>query len=139
MIYSENVWVCLAVPLLLTLFFRFMPQLITEGHVYIAMPPLYKAMPSRGKEEYLYDDEALLRYRRKHKGSFTLQRYKGLGEMDPDQLWETTLNPETRQLRKVEIDDGREASDITGLLMGPDVPPRKQFIYKHARDAELDI
>ncbi len=125
--------------LLLTLFFRFMPQLITEGHVYIAMPPLYKAMPSRGKEEYLYDDEALLRYRRKHKGSFTLQRYKGLGEMDPDQLWETTLNPETRQLRKVEIDDGREASDITGLLMGPDVPPRKQFIYKHARDAELDI
>ena len=60
--------------LLLTLFFRFMPQLITEGHVYIAMPPLYKAMPSRGKEEYLYDDEALLRYRRKHKGSFTLQR-----------------------------------------------------------------
>lgn len=125
--------------LLLTLFFRFMPQLITEGHVYIAMPPLYKAMPSRGREEYLYDDAALLRYRRKHKGAFTLQRYKGLGEMDPDQLWETTLNPETRMLRKVEIDDGREASDITSLLMGPAVPPRKQFIYKHARDAELDI
>ena len=125
--------------LLLTLFYRFMPELIFEGHVYIAMPPLYKAMPARGKEEYLYDDEALDRYRRAHKGSFTLQRYKGLGEMDASQLWETTLNPETRILRKVEIDDARLASEITGLLMGPDVPPRKAFIYKHAQDASLDI
>ena len=125
--------------LLLTLFYRFMPELIFEGHVYIAMPPLYKAMPARGKEEYLYDDEALDRYRKTHKGSFTLQRYKGLGEMDASQLWETTLNPETRILRKVEIDDARMASEITGLLMGPDVPPRKAFIYKHAQDASLDI
>ena len=125
--------------LLLTLFYRFMSELIFEGHVYIAMPPLYKAMPARGKEEYLYDDEALDRYRRTHKGSFTLQRYKGLGEMDASQLWETTLNPETRILRKVEIDDARLASEITGLLMGPDVPPRKAFIYKHAQDASLDI
>ncbi len=125
--------------LLLTLFYRFMPELIFEGHVYIAMPPLYKAMPARGKEEYLYDDEALDQYRKRHKGSFTLQRYKGLGEMDASQLWETTLNPETRILRKVEIDDARMASDITGLLMGPDVPPRKAFIYKHAHDASLDI
>lgn len=78
--------------LLLTLFYRFMPDLIYEGHVYIAMPPLYKAMPSRGEEEYLYDDKALERYRKTHKGNFTLQRYKGLGEMDAEQLWETTLN-----------------------------------------------
>ncbi len=125
--------------LLLTLFYRFMPELIFEGHVYIAMPPLYKAMPARGREEYLYDDEALDRYRKTHKGSFTLQRYKGLGEMDASQLWETTLNPETRILRKVEIDDARLASEITGLLMGPDVPPRKAFIYRHAQDASLDI
>ena len=125
--------------LLLTLFYRFMPELIFEGHVYIAMPPLYKAMPSKGREEYLYDDKALEQYRKTHKGNFTLQRYKGLGEMDAAQLWETTLNPETRILKKVEIEDARIASDITGLLMGPDVPPRKAFIYKHAHDAELDI
>ena len=103
------------------------------------MPPLYKAIPSKGEEEYLYDDEALSRYRKKHKGPFTLQRYKGLGEMDPDQLWETTLNPETRTMRKVEIEDGRTASDVTALLMGSDVPPRKDFIYEHAQDAALDI
>ena len=125
--------------LLLTLFYRFMPELIFEGHVYIAMPPLYKAMPKKGEEEYLYDDVALEKYRKRHKGSFTLQRYKGLGEMDADQLWETTLNPETRMLKKVEIEDGRMASDVTAMLMGTDVPPRKAFIYEHARDAELDV
>lgn len=125
--------------LLLTLFYRFMPELIYEGHVYIAMPPLYKAMPKKGKEEYLYDDEALAQYRKKHKGPFTLQRYKGLGEMDADQLWETTLDPERRRLRQVEIEDGRMASDVTEMLMGNEVAPRKQFIHKHAREAELDL
>ena len=125
--------------LLLTLFYRFMPELIFEGHVYIAMPPLYKVIPSKGKEEYLYDDTALERYRRTHTGNFTLQRYKGLGEMDAEQLWETTLDPETRMLKKVEIEDGRMASDVTEMLMGTDVPPRKAFIYEHANDAELDI
>ncbi len=125
--------------LLLTLFYRFMPELIYEGHVYVAMPPLYKAIPSRGEEEYLYDDEALERYRKTHKGSFTLQRYKGLGEMDAQQLWETTLDPKTRMLRQIEIEDGRMASDITELLMGNDVPPRKTFIYEHATDAALDV
>ena len=125
--------------LLLTLFYRFMPELIYEGHVYIAMLPLYKAMPSRGKEEYLYDDKALEKYRKTHKEKFTLQRYKGLGEMDPEQLWETTLNPETRLLKRVEIEDARMASDVTEVLMGTEVPPRKAFIYEHATDAELDI
>ena len=124
--------------LLLTLFYRFMPELIFEGHVYIAMPPLYKAMPSKGQEEYLYDDKALEKYRKTHKGSFTLQRYKGLGEMDADQLWETTLNPDTRRMKLVEIEDARMASEITSLLMGTEVPPRKAFIYDHATDAELD-
>lgn len=125
--------------LLLTLFYRFMPELIYEGHIYIAMPPLYKAMPSKGEEEYLYDDVALDRYRKTHKGPFTLQRYKGLGEMDPQQLWETTLDPKTRILKKVEIEDARMASDVTEMLMGTEVPPRRQFIYENARDAELDI
>ena len=125
--------------LLLTLFYRFMPELIFEGHVYIAMPPLYKAMPSKGEEEYLYDDKALERYRKTHKGPFTLQRYKGLGEMDASQLWETTLDPKTRILKRVEIEDARMASDVTEMLMGTDVPPRKAFIYEHAQDAELDI
>ena len=125
--------------LLLTLFYRFMPELIYEGHVYIAMPPLYKAMPSKGAEEYLYDDKALERYRKKHKGSFTLQRYKGLGEMDADQLWETTLDPDARLLKLVEREDARMASEVTELLMGTEVPPRKEFIYKYAQDAELDI
>ncbi|MDE7239768.1 MAG: DNA topoisomerase IV subunit B, partial [Lachnospiraceae bacterium] len=125
--------------LLLTLFYRFMPDLIYEGHVYIAMPPLYKAMPSKGKEEYLYDDKALERYRKTHKGSFTLQRYKGLGEMDAEQLWETTLDPKQRRLKLVEIEDARRASEMTELLMGNDVPPRRAFIYNHAVDAELDV
>ena len=125
--------------LLLTLFYRFMPELIYEGHIYLAMPPLYKAMPAKGEEEYLYDDKALEQYRKRHKGSFTLQRYKGLGEMDASQLWETTLNPETRILKQVEIEDARMASEVTELLMGTEVPPRKAFIYEHATDAELDI
>lgn len=125
--------------LLLTLFYRFMPELIYEGHVYIAMPPLYKAIPGKGEEEYLYDDTALEKYRKKHKGPFTLQRYKGLGEMDAEQLWETTLDPERRMLKKVEIEDGRMASDVTEMLMGNEVPPRRAFIYEHARDAELDV
>ena len=125
--------------LLLTLFYRFMKELIDEGHVYIAMPPLYKVMPKKGEEEYLYDDRALERYRKSHEGPFTLQRYKGLGEMDAEQLWETTLNPETRILKRVEIEDARMASDVTEMLMGTEVPPRRAFIYENATEAELDI
>lgn len=125
--------------LLLTLFYRFMRELIDEGHIYIAMPPLYKAMPKKGEEEYLYDDKALERYRKTHDGPFTLQRYKGLGEMDAEQLWETTLNPKTRILKRVEIEDARMASDVTEMLMGTEVPPRRTFIYENAAEAELDV
>ena len=125
--------------LLLTLFYRFMPELIYAGHVYVAMPPLYKVVPQKGEEEYLYDDAALEKYRKTHANQkFTLQRYKGLGEMDADQLWETTLNPETRMLKRIEIEDSMMASDMTALLMGNDVLPRKEFIYAHAQDAEVD-
>ncbi|MDY5578015.1 MAG: DNA topoisomerase subunit B [Lachnospiraceae bacterium] len=125
--------------LLLTFFYRFMPELINEGHVYLATPPLYKVIPKKGKEEYIYDDKALAAYRKTHTGGFTLQRYKGLGEMDAEQLWETTLNPETRILKQVEIEDGRMASQMTEILMGNDVAPRRKFIYEHAEDAELDV
>ena len=125
--------------LLLTLFYRFMPELIFEGHVYVAMPPLYKVIPSQGKEEYLYDDKALEKYRKTHKQAFTLQRYKGLGEMDPAQLWETTLDPEKRMLKAVMVEDAKMASRTTELLMGQEVPPRREYIRKHATDAALDI
>ena len=132
--------------LLLTFFYRFMPELINQGHVYIATPPLYKVVPKKKNDkkskdtgEYLYDDKALENYRKNHEaGSFTLQRYKGLGEMDPEQLWETTLNPETRILKQVEIEDAKMAADVTSMLMGSDVPPRRAFIYAHANEAEID-
>ena len=124
--------------LLLTFLYRFMPDLINNGHVYIAMPPLFKAVPKKGDGEYLYDEKALERYRKTHRGEFTLQRFKGLGEMDAEQLWETTLNPENRVLKRVEIEDARMASEITEMLMGSDVPPRRQFIYEHADEAEID-
>ena len=125
--------------LLLTLFYRFMPELIYEGHIYIAMPPLYKVLPGKGEPSYLYDDRELEKYRKTHAKGFTLQRYKGLGEMNAEQLWDTTLNPKTRKLKLVEIEDARMASDTTEMLMGTEVPPRKAFIYEHALDAELDI
>ena len=132
--------------LLLTFFYRFMPELIQQGHVYLATPPLYRAELNKkekgakaGTVEYLYDDKALEKYRKMHpSGSFSLQRYKGLGEMDPEQLWETTLNPETRILKQVEIEDARLATEVTSMLMGSEVPPRKQFIYAHADEAEID-
>ena len=124
--------------LLLTLFYRFMPELIYEGHVYVAMPPLYKAIPIRARKS----TSTMMRHWSATdgttRGSFTLQRYKGLGEMDAEQLWETTLDPKRRLLKRIEIEDGRMASDITELLMGNDVPPRKTFIYEHATDATVD-
>jgi DNA gyrase subunit B len=125
--------------LILTLFYRFLPELIYNGHVYLAMPPLYKVTPKQGEEIYLYDDYELAKYRKKQKGSFTLQRYKGLGEMNADQLWDTTLNPQTRKLKQVEIEDARMATEVTEMLMGSEVPPRRVFIYENAREAELDV
>ncbi len=124
--------------LLLTFLYRFMPELIYNGHVYIAMPPLFKVIPKKGQEQYLYDEKELEKYRKTHTGDFILQRYKGLGEMDAGQLWETTLDPENRVLKRVEIEDARLASEVTELLMGSDVPPRRRFIYDHAEEAEVD-
>ncbi|MEG2350083.1 MAG: DNA gyrase subunit B, partial [Hungatella sp.] len=106
--------------------------------VYIAMPPLFKVIPKKGNEQYLYDEKDLEKYRKSHSGDFTLQRYKGLGEMDAQQLWETTLDPEHRVLKRVEIEDARMASEMTQMLMGSEVPPRRKFIYEHADEAEID-
>ena len=129
--------------LLLTLFYRFMPELIYEGHVYVAMPPLYKVIPGKGEEEYLYDDAALEKYRKAHKGSnFTLQRYKGLGEMDAEQLWDTTMDPEKRILLQVTMDEEQSSEiDLTfNVLMGDKVEPRREFIEKNAKYVRnLDI
>ena len=124
--------------LLLTFFFRFMRPLIEHGHVFIAQPPLFKN--EKGKDvRYTYTEEQQRDCIAEMGDNVRVQRYKGLGEMDPQQLWETTLNPETRLLKRVEIEDARMASDVTEVLMGTEVPPRKAFIYEHATDAELDI
>lgn len=125
--------------LLMTFFYRFMPELIQEGHIYIAMPPLYKVSPSKGEELYLYDDAALSKYRKTHKSGFGLQRYKGLGEMNAEQLWETTMDPDRRLLKRVEIEDARMADQMTGLLMGSDVEPRRNYIQENATFATLDV
>ena len=127
--------------LLLTFFYRFMPELIYNGHVYVSMPPLYLVTPKGkgGTPRYLYDDRELQKYQKEHDPStFDLKRFKGLGEMDPPDLWATTLDPERRVLKQVEIEDARLASEVTEMLMGSDVGPRRQFIYEHAHEAELD-
>ncbi len=124
--------------LMLTFLYRFMPDLITEGHVYIANPPLYR-VGSKKNQTYLYSDEELTRYRKTHKAGFEIQRYKGLGEMDAEQLYETTMNPETRMLKQVSIGSSAEANSITGILMGTEVAPRREYIINNSKDAVLDI
>ncbi len=128
--------------LLLTFFYRYMRELIEHGHIYVALPPLYKI--KAGKEiYYAYSDEEKDEIIDKLKGrSYEIQRYKGLGEMNPDQLWETTMNPQNRYLKKITIEDAMEAEEIFSLLMGEKVEPRKEFIMTHAKELqreELDI
>jgi len=125
--------------LLLTLFYRFMPELIYAGKLYRAMPPLYRVKPKRGQAEYIYDDKALDAYRKKHGNNFDIQRYKGLGEMDSDQLWETTMNPKTRKLKQIGMQDVIDANRLTTVLMGEEVAPRREYIVSNADKANLDV
>lgn len=124
--------------LLMTLFYRLLPEIVRQGHLYCAVPPLYKAFPVKGDAAYMYTDSELKAYLSENKVSH-VQRYKGLGEMNPDQLWETTMNPKTRMLRRVVIDDDASDSRITEHLMGTDVKYRKEFIRDNAQTADIDV
>ncbi len=125
--------------LLLTFLYRYMQTLVEEGHIYIAQPPLYNVKKGK-KETYIYNDAELEKLRQELGDGMAVQRYKGLGEMDPDQLWETTMNPETRTLRKVSLEDIVAADEIFSTLMGEKVEPRKQFIQTYAKEVKnLDI
>jgi DNA gyrase subunit B len=125
--------------LLLTFFFRYMPQVISDKYLFVAQPPLYKV--TRGKEvSYAYTEEQKNRKLAQMTGKPEVQRYKGLGEMNPEQLWETTMNPQNRMLLRVEIEDAVEADKIFDVLMGNEVDPRKRFIQTHAKTVRnLDI
>ena len=117
--------------ILLTFFYRYMKELITEGHVYIGMPPLYKVQ--RGsKSQYAYDDVELRKLTKGSSKGYTLQRYKGLGEMNPEQLWETTMDPSVRKLMRVNIEDAAQAERLVTILMGDKVEPRREYISQHA-------
>mgnify|MGYP001571615447 FL=1 len=125
--------------LLLTFFYRYMRMLIENGHVYIAMPPLYKVMKGK-KSYYVYDDNEYKKLMNEigFEGA-AVQRYKGLGEMNSEQLWETTLDHENRYMKKVMIEDAASADQMFSILMGEEVEPRREFIMRYAKEAELDV
>lgn len=125
--------------LILTFFFRHLPEVVEQGHIYVAQPPLFKLSANR-RFVYAYSDEEMMRIAKEDfKGNYSLQRYKGLGEMNPDQLWETTMNPQNRILKQVTVEDAEEADKTFSMLMGEEVPPRKKFIQTNAKSASLDV
>ncbi len=129
--------------LILTFFFRYMRPLIEAGYLYIALPPLY--LLKRGREmRYCWDEQQRAQFTMEmakdgKEDSVGIQRYKGLGEMNPEQLWETTMNPETRSLKQVGIESAAEADHLFSMLMGDEVAPRREFIEKNAKYAKVDI
>jgi DNA gyrase subunit B len=127
--------------LVLTLFFRFFRPLIEAGYIYVAQPPLFKVEVGK-KKEYFINEKTKDAYVLKAKDAGknpVVNRFKGLGEMDPEQLWDTTMSPESRVLKRVKIDDAQEAEHVFEMLMGSEVPPRRHFIQKHANQAILDV
>ncbi len=125
--------------LLLTFFYRFMPMLIEEGHMFIAQPPLFSITRGRNTQ-WLFNEKALADYQAEHgEKGYSMQRYKGLGEMNAEQLWETTMNPANRVLLRAEVHDAQQADELFTMLMGDEVPPRKRFITTHALEATLDV
>ncbi|MGB5359584.1 MAG: toprim domain-containing protein, partial [Eudoraea sp.] len=124
--------------LILTFFFRYMKELIEEGYIFIAAPPLY-LVKKGAKKEYAWSDKERDAIVEKFGGSATIQRYKGLGEMNAEQLWDTTMNPSFRTLRQITIDNATEADRIFSMLMGDEVPPRREFIEKNAVYANIDV
>ena len=124
--------------LILTFFFRYMKEMVEQGYIYIATPPLYLVKKGQ-KREYAWDDNQRDLIAQKLGGSVSIQRYKGLGEMNAEQLWDTTMNPEFRTLRKVVIDSPAEADRVFSMLMGDEVPPRRDFIERNAKYANIDV
>jgi DNA gyrase subunit B len=124
--------------LLLTFFFRFMRPLVEEGHIYLAQPPLFRI--TKGKRHYYaYSDPERDSIMEELGSGYEIQRYKGLGEMDAEQLWETTMNPEVRTMRRVEVEDAAEADEVFTVLMGDKVEPRRDFIVENAQKANWDV
>jgi DNA gyrase subunit B len=124
---------------LLTFFFRHMPELVSHKHLFIAQPPLYRIKTGDGLRWVYSDQEKEEVLQNSTSKKTEIQRYKGLGEMTPEQLWETTMNPATRTILEVNVDDATKADEIFHILMGGEVPPRKAFIQAHAKNANLDI